>query len=261
MANLPAQSISSPIRVHATYPFSLSSARIPATDRIRSRRRIRPYPTKDTHRVVWNLCRGTCLRRPVHRDVADSVPIDLLSLRQIEVSMVPMSKRPCIANLDQAVEALYNLHVNVIGNGPGRHERPHKPCLLLAVLDLVASGKAVPERIPWNQSLRDRFSAYFSIVGTLQDKCAPELPFRHLKSEGVGGETVVVDSHGGRRPFGHRFCVAVRWNGALFPDPSRPDAPQASAGDPLLPSCPTSAACPGCRRFRTPSVARNHGFA
>jgi putative restriction endonuclease len=88
-----------------------------------------------------------------------------------------------LATIEVAIEALYRLHVGVVGEGSLRHERPHKPCLLLAVLDLLATGQATPDRIPWNQSLRDLFKAYFDIVRTPQDQCNPNLPFWHLKSE------------------------------------------------------------------------------
>lgn len=95
-----------------------------------------------------------------------------------------MPPHPLIATLDDAVEALYNLNVSVVGQGSDRHERPHKACLLLAVLDLLARGSAVPDRIPWSPILRDRFGLYFEMVRTPLDQRAPELPFLHLKSEG-----------------------------------------------------------------------------
>ena len=44
-----------------------------------------------------------------------------------------------------AIETLYRLNTGVIGTGAGRHERPHKPVMLLAVFDALASGAARPE--------------------------------------------------------------------------------------------------------------------
>ena len=85
--------------------------------------------------------------------------------------------------MEVAVEALYGLNVGVVGQGSLRHERPHKPCLILAVLDLLAAGQMTPDRIPWSPALRDRFKVYFDIVRTPQDQCNPDLPFWHLKSE------------------------------------------------------------------------------
>lgn len=92
-------------------------------------------------------------------------------------------ERPFLSTFEEAVEALYRLNVNVVGQGPLRHEKPHKPCLILAVLDLLATDRVTPDRIPWSQALRDRFKVYFDVVRTRQDQCNPELPFWHLKSE------------------------------------------------------------------------------
>ena len=61
--------------------------------------------------------------------------------------------------LTQAIDALYRLNVGLVGTGSERHERPHKPVLLLAVLDAIAAGVATPERIPWNDWIRRRFGS------------------------------------------------------------------------------------------------------
>jgi hypothetical protein len=58
------------------------------------------------------------------------------------------------ASFNQAVEALYGLSVGIIGQGAERHERPHKPLLLLAVLDLIAQGRATPDRVVWCRSVK-----------------------------------------------------------------------------------------------------------
>lgn len=79
---------------------------------------------------------------------------------------------------------LYTLHTGIIGKGPNRHERPHKPCMLLAILDMIASGQATQERIEWSDPLIARFSAYFKVVQTNQDKETPENPFYYLNTEG-----------------------------------------------------------------------------
>ena len=97
---------------------------------------------------------------------------------------MPPADPRLLATIEDAVEALYRLNVGVVGQGPLRHERPHKPCLLLAVLDLLATGQATPMEIPWSPSLRERFQIYFETVKTARDECNPELPFLHLQSEG-----------------------------------------------------------------------------
>ncbi|MGD1030388.1 MAG: HNH endonuclease [Opitutaceae bacterium] len=87
-------------------------------------------------------------------------------------------------NLSTAINALYSLNVGVVGTGNQRHERPHKPVLLLAALDAVAKGRTPPQRIEWSQWLRSRFRAYFEVVRSSNDDIAPELPFFHLRKEG-----------------------------------------------------------------------------
>jgi predicted restriction endonuclease len=72
--------------------------------------------------------------------------------------------------LNSSISRLYDLNTGIIGVGGNRHERPHKPLLLLAVLDLIDEGKATPDLIPWCQELRDRFSARFQIVKKHMDR-------------------------------------------------------------------------------------------
>jgi len=83
-----------------------------------------------------------------------------------------------------AVEAIYRLNTGVIGTETGRHERPHKPVLLLAVFDALASRKAQPNRVEWSAWLRERFRIYFEQVRSHADSCTPEFPFYHLKGDG-----------------------------------------------------------------------------
>ena len=65
------------------------------------------------------------------------------------------------------------------------HERPHKPLLLLAAFDLIDAGLAMPDRIPWCQELRDRFSARFLAVRKHNDQNNEGRPFRHQASDGL----------------------------------------------------------------------------
>lgn len=87
-------------------------------------------------------------------------------------------------NLAQAIEILYGINVGIIGVGGERHERPHKPLLLIAALDLIDCGLATPARVPWNQSLRDRFSELFQTICKHNDSDTPENPFYYLKTDG-----------------------------------------------------------------------------
>ena len=86
--------------------------------------------------------------------------------------------------IDAAIERLYDLNVGVVGVDGERHERPHKPLLLLAVLDLIDEGLATPDRIPWCDELRARFTARFVIVRRHDDRDSPENPFLYLRKDG-----------------------------------------------------------------------------
>ena len=87
--------------------------------------------------------------------------------------------------LAAAIERLYDLNVGTTPLEEGApHEKPHKPLLLLAAFDLIDEGLAIPERIPWCQELRDRFSARFLLVKKHNDQNNPDLPFRYLAGDG-----------------------------------------------------------------------------
>lgn len=91
----------------------------------------------------------------------------------------------CVPNFSRAIELLYNLKVGTTPVDEGApHERPHKPLLLLAVLDLIDEGRATPDKIPWSQELRDRFSARFTMVKKHNDQNSPENPFFYLRGDG-----------------------------------------------------------------------------
>lgn len=100
---------------------------------------------------------------------------------------------------DAAIERLYDLHCGTTPVEEGSpHERPHKPLLLLAAFDLIDEGKASPERIPWCQDLRDRFSARFLTVRKHNDQNTPENPFLYLQTQGFWRACVEEGSQ--RRP-------------------------------------------------------------
>jgi putative restriction endonuclease len=87
--------------------------------------------------------------------------------------------------LAAAIERLYDLRVGTTPLAEGApHEKPHKPLLLLAAFDLIDEGLATPERIPWCQELRDRFTARFLLVKKHNDQNNPDLPFRYLAGDG-----------------------------------------------------------------------------
>jgi putative restriction endonuclease len=81
--------------------------------------------------------------------------------------------------LEDAVILLYSLRR---GRSNG-HEKPHKPVLLLAIMDLVELGEIRSNQIPPSDRLRSLFRTYFEIVKQGNDQCSPELPFYHLSGE------------------------------------------------------------------------------
>lgn len=98
------------------------------------------------------------------------------------LSELPLSR---VVHLAAAIERLYDLNVGTTPVQEGApHEKPHKPLLLMAVFDLIDEGLAVPDRIPWCQALRDRFSARFLLVRKHNDQNNPDLPFRYLAGDG-----------------------------------------------------------------------------
>jgi putative restriction endonuclease len=99
----------------------------------------------------------------------------------------------------EAIDRLYDLRPGTTPLAEGSpHERPHKPLLILAALDLIDEGLASAERIPWCQELRDRFSARFVRVRKHNDQNTPENPFLYLQSEGFWQSW--IEENGNRMP-------------------------------------------------------------
>ena len=64
------------------------------------------------------------------------------------------------------------------------HERPHKPVLLLSILDLLDRGLITRNEIFLNQDLARTFKRYFEIVRQRDDRPSIENPFFHLCTDG-----------------------------------------------------------------------------
>jgi putative restriction endonuclease len=119
-----------------------------------------------------------------------------------------------------AIETLYRLNTGVVGTDAGRHERPHKPVMLLAVFDALATGNARPDRVEWGKWLRERFRVYFEQVRSHDDDCSPEFPYFHLKGDGFWSPVSMEPA--GELPLaappkardldsGRVFCALCRW--------------------------------------------------
>jgi putative restriction endonuclease len=64
-----------------------------------------------------------------------------------------------------------------------RHQAPHKPLLLLALLDRFAEGAITSNFIELNESLMDLFAGYWSLVMPPSRRGNIAMPFRHLDSD------------------------------------------------------------------------------
>jgi putative restriction endonuclease len=80
----------------------------------------------------------------------------------------------------QWLERFYNLRRDKRGS----HERPHKPVLLLAILDLLDRGIVTTNEFPLSPDLTKTFKRYFEVVRQRDDQPTIENPFYHLCGDG-----------------------------------------------------------------------------
>ena len=78
------------------------------------------------------------------------------------------------------LERLYNLRRDKCGS----HERPHKPVLLLAIMDLLDQGLLTKNEIPLSEDLVRVFQRYFAAVRQQDDQPTIENPFYYLCGDG-----------------------------------------------------------------------------
>lgn len=64
------------------------------------------------------------------------------------------------------------------------YAKPHKVCLLLAVIDMVADGSMAENRIVFDDWLKRRFSKHFQQFSATRDVDDPSQPFFYLESSG-----------------------------------------------------------------------------
>ncbi len=87
---------------------------------------------------------------------------------------------PTEATWQKWLERLYNLRRDKRGS----HERPHKPALLLAILDLAEKGRVTRNEVPLNEDLTKTFRRYFEVVRRHDDKPTVENPYYFLSGDG-----------------------------------------------------------------------------
>lgn len=81
--------------------------------------------------------------------------------------------------IEEAVVGLYSLR----RDKQGKHERPHKPVMLLAVMDLIELGLVHSGKIPPSRKLKKLFHSYFQVVRKEDDKETPQNPYYFMSGE------------------------------------------------------------------------------
>lgn len=81
--------------------------------------------------------------------------------------------------LEEAVILFYSLR----RDKQGKHERPHKPVMLLAVMDLVELKFVKFGQVPPSENLKDLFHSYFRVVRKADDRETPQNPFYFMSGE------------------------------------------------------------------------------
>jgi len=79
------------------------------------------------------------------------------------------------------LDRLYNLRRDKSGS----HERPHKPVLLLSIIDLLDHGVVNRNEVPLSDELIATFKRYFAVVRKHNDQPSIQNPFFHLCSDNI----------------------------------------------------------------------------
>lgn len=77
------------------------------------------------------------------------------------------------------LERLYNLRRDKRGS----HERPHKPTLLLSIIDLLDRGVITRNEVPLSDEMVLTFKRYFAVVRKEDDQPTIQNPFFHLSGD------------------------------------------------------------------------------
>jgi hypothetical protein len=82
----------------------------------------------------------------------------------------------CNPGWEKWLDRLYNLRRDKSGS----HERPHKPALLLSIIDLLDRGVITRNEVPLSDELVATFKRYFAVVRKHNDQPTIQNPFFHL---------------------------------------------------------------------------------
>ncbi|MBL9171388.1 MAG: HNH endonuclease [Verrucomicrobiales bacterium] len=83
-------------------------------------------------------------------------------------------------NWEYWLERLYDLRRDKRGS----HERPHKPVLILSILDLLDRGIIQQNEVRLSEELIETFKRYFAVVRRSNDQPTIQNPFYHLSGDG-----------------------------------------------------------------------------
>jgi putative restriction endonuclease len=92
--------------------------------------------------------------------------------------------------LEEYIQAFRKLRVNT--------NSPHKPIMLLSVVQLFEEGAIFENRIEYNQDLLDTYRSLFDVVAQPVDHPNPHFPFFHLKNDGGRSPFWILNSLPGR---------------------------------------------------------------
>lgn len=99
-------------------------------------------------------------------------------------------------DLKHAINILTNLHVD-----RSRGLAPHKPIMVLSILDLIERGLITDGKVTFSEDLLHAFRTYWEKMEIVHGSRNPALPFFHLKSDGIldlvavkGKETALAET-------------------------------------------------------------------
>lgn len=81
------------------------------------------------------------------------------------------------------IEAYITKFENLRRNKSGSRERPHKICMLLAVLDLAKAGGLEENKIYLNPELVERYTGFFKVASMTGERPHPHYPFFFLRGK------------------------------------------------------------------------------
>lgn len=129
----------------------------------------------ETNLSANNICRNIAKLLSAFGLPPEAVKIHLREDRNAG----PIQDSDARPDLERFIEQFENLRVNPTGG----HPSPHKPAMILSVIDLIEGGHIQGQHVHYDDKLRECFGSWFDKFKREGDACNPHLPFFHLKSE------------------------------------------------------------------------------